>query len=165
MSVTTDILRSYRAPRVVVRGLRRGARREARILIYLMIACGLFYVAQWPRLARQAQLDEAVPYEALMSGALFGAIFMAPLVFYALGALIGALLGLFVRGIDGFDVRLALFWALLAVSPLVLVQGVVVALLGNGAPVMVTGVVIFATFALVLAAGLRVALEAARARA
>ncbi|MCB1406697.1 MAG: YIP1 family protein [Rhodobacteraceae bacterium] len=165
MPVSTDILRSYRAPRAVLRGLQQGQRREARILVYLLVACGLVYVAQWPRLARQAHFDDSVPLEALMSGALFGVMFLAPLIFYAIGGVMGLVLRAFVRGIDGFDVRLALFWALLVVSPLMLLQGLVSGLIGPGREAMLSGALVFVVFAAVLIAGLRVALEAARGRA
>lgn len=165
MSVSTDILRSYRAPRAVVRGLNQGSRREARILVYLILACGLFFVAQWPEIARSAHLDDSQPFEARMAGALFGVMFMAPLVFYGVGGLLTLMMRVFVAHLDGFDVRLALFWALLVVSPLSLLQGLVTGIIGQGPQALLTGVVIFVIFIVVLIAGLRVALEAARARA
>ncbi len=105
MAVSADILRSYRAPRAVLRDrLARGphAGREGRALVYLMIACGLIFVAQWPRLARQAHLTDEVPFEALMAGALFGWMFLAPLFFYAVGALLGLALRIVRRGTDPF---------------------------------------------------------------
>jgi hypothetical protein len=100
-----------------------------------------------------------------MAGALFGAIFIAPLVFYGLGWGLTMTLKLLQRGIDGFDVRLALFWSLLAISPLMLFQGLVLALVGPGSQASLTGVIIFGLFLMILVAGLRVALEAARSRA
>lgn len=165
MSLTTDILRSYRAPRAVLRHLRAGARREARLLAYLMIACGLIFVAQWPRLAREAHLSDAVPLEGLLAGALFAWVFVAPLLFYALGGLLGLILRLAVPGTDGFDVRLALFWALLVASPLALLHGLAMGAVGSGAGVALTFLLAVADFIVVLVAGLRVALEAAQARA
>lgn len=158
------MLRSYRAPRAVVRGLNQGSRREARILVYLMLACALFFVAQWPGIARSAQLDELQPFEARMSGALFGVMFIAPLVFYGIAGVLTLLLRVFVAKVDGFDIRLALFWALLVVSPLSLLQGLVAGIIGQGQQALATGIVIFAVFLMVLVAGLRVALEAALAR-
>jgi hypothetical protein len=165
MSVTSDILRSYRAPRAVLRNLRIGTRREARLLAYLMIACGLIFVAQWPRLAREAHLNDAVPLEGLLAGALFGWVFIAPLLFYALGGILGFVLRLVVPGTEGFDVRLAVFWALLVASPLVLLHGLAMGVIGTGAGVSLTFVIVVAVFMVVLVAGLRVALEAAAARA
>ena len=158
------MVRSYRTPRVVVRGLNHGPRREARILVYLVIACGLFFVAQWPAIARDAHLDDSQPFEARMSGALFGVMFMAPLVFYAIGGVLTLFMRLFVAGLDGFDVRLALFWALLVVSPLSLLQGLVTGIIGLGLEAQLTGILVFVVFLSVLVAGLRVAIEVARAR-
>lgn len=167
MAVSADILRSYRAPRAVLRDRLAHAPegREGRALIYLMVACGLIFVAQWPRLARQAQLSDEVPFEALMAGALFGWMFVAPLFFYAIGALLGLVLRLVRREADPFAGRLALFWALLAVSPLVLAQGAVTALVGPGALSLVSGLVVMAAFMAILIAGLRAALEARAAQA
>ncbi|WP_333828568.1 YIP1 family protein [Pararhodobacter sp.] len=168
MAVSADILRSYRAPRAVLRDrLARGphAGREGRALVYLMIACGLIFVAQWPRLARQAHLTDEVPFEALMAGALFGWMFLAPLFFYAVGALLGLALRIVRRGTDPFAARLALFWALLAVSPLVLAQGALAALVGPGILVLITGLAVVAAFLAILVAGLRAALAAGDAQA
>ncbi len=165
MAVSADILRSYRAPRAVLRDRLALDRREARALVYLMIACALIFVAQWPRLARDAHLSDEVPFEALMAGALFGWMFVAPLFFYAVGALLGWVLRFVRRGADPFAGRLALFWALLAVSPLVLAQGAVAALAGPGVLVLATGLAVIAAFMAILIAGLGVALDAGAGQA
>ncbi|HHX91296.1 MAG TPA: YIP1 family protein [Paracoccus sp.] len=165
MAVSADILRSYRAPRAVLRERLAMDRREARALVYLTLACGLFYIAQWPRLALEAQLSDAVPFEGLMVAALFGWLFLAPLFFYAVGALLGLVLRLIRGGTDPFAARLALFWALLAVSPLALVQGAAVAVAGHGALSLLMGLVVLGGFLAILIAGLAEALEAGRARA
>ena len=160
MALSSDILRSYRAPRAVLRELGARERREGRALFYLMLACALIFVAQWPRLAREAHLSDAVPLQGLMAGALFGWLFIAPLFFYGIGALLGLVLRLLRPVSDPYVARLALIWALLAVSPLVLVQGALAALLGPGALALLTGLAVLAAFGAILVAGLRVALEA-----
>lgn len=162
MPITSDILRTYRAPREVVRGLRAVDRSEGRLLFYLVLACGLIFVAQWPRLARQAQLDSSVPFEGMMTGALFGLMFLFPLIAYGVSALLGLVMRIGVRGIDGYDVRLALFWALLASSPLMLLHGLVQGIIGPGAQANLVGVVVFAAFLAILVAGLRVARDAGK---
>lgn len=164
MSVTRSLLRSYKAPREVVRGLRgrAGERREARILVYLMVACALFFVAQWPRLAREAHLSDEVPLEGLMAAALFGWIFVAPLLFYTLATVLTLLLKTVNRAVEGFDVRLALFWALLVASPFALLNGLTNGMVATTGAAVLTGLVLAVVFLLVLGAGLRVALEAAR---
>lgn len=165
MALSSDILRSYRSPRVVLRELVARDRREARALFYLLLACALVFVAQWPRLAREAHLSDAIPLQGLMAGALFGWLFIAPLFLYGIGALLGLVLRVAQPGADGFAVRLALFWALLAVSPLVLLQGALAALTGPGALALLTGLAVLGVFGAVLVAGLRVALEAGRSAA
>ena len=159
MAVSSDILRSFRAPRAVVRGLL-GDRREARILVYLVAACALIFVAQWPRLAREAHLSDAVPLDALMSGALFAWLFVAPLAFYGLGGLLTLVLRIARSGVEGFAVRLALFWALLVASIPALLYGLVLGFIGPGIEATLTGALVVATFSALLVAGLRVALEA-----
>jgi hypothetical protein len=157
MSMSAAIARSWHAPRGVFRGLLAQDRREGRLLMYLTLALGLVFLAQWPRLARSATPD--VGFEALMAGALFGIMFLGPLLLYGVaGVLMLALRPL--APVEGFAVRLALFWALLAVSPWVLAQAALAALAGPGSLVTVSGLAVLAGFAAILIAGLRVALEA-----
>ena len=52
MALTVDIVRTWRAPRAVIRGLLNQGRREDRAVAFVMIACFLIFVAQWPRLKR-----------------------------------------------------------------------------------------------------------------
>ncbi|MCW1933716.1 YIP1 family protein [Pararhodobacter zhoushanensis] len=158
MALTTDIVASYRRPRAVLRSLQ-GDRREARILVYLMLACALIFVAQWPRLARDAHMDETIPLDALLSGALFAWIFIAPLAFYALGGMLSLVLRI-AGPVDAFAVRLGLFWALLVAAPLMLFQGLVAGLIGPGLQANLAGLPAAVAFFAVLIAGLRVALEA-----
>lgn len=134
MSVTRDIAATWRAPRATLRRLLAAGPREDRAIVYLMLACLLIFVAQWPRLARQAHLDDAVPLEGLLAGALFGWLFVAPLFFYGLAAL--SHLVARVLGGQGtwYGARLALFWALLSVAPLWLLHGLVAGFLGASLP-------------------------------
>ena len=55
MSVALDILRTFRAPRAVLRKRIASGAREDRALAILMGACLLIFVAQWPRLSREAK--------------------------------------------------------------------------------------------------------------
>ena len=158
MALTSDIIASYRHPRAVLRRVQ-GDRREARILVYLMLACALIFVAQWPRLAREAHLDAGIPLDALLSGALFAWIFIAPLAFYALGGLLALILRI-AGPVDAFAVRLGLFWALLVAAPLMLFQGLIAGLIGPGTQATIAGLPAAIAFFAVLIAGLRVALEA-----
>ena len=161
-----DILRSWRRPRAVVRGLLAQGPREDRALMFLMSACGLVFLAQWPRLARQAQLDPEVPLQAMLGGALLGWFFFAPLFFYALAGLIALAMRLIGQRIPGHAARMALFWALLAVSPMWLLHGLVAGIAGPGALTAAVGLAVLAGFFWILGGGLgAAALEARGQRA
>lgn len=146
MAVSSDIVRTYRAPRQVVRDLLSRGRREDRALAFLMVACLLLFVAQWPRLSREAFLAPEIPLEARMGGALMGWIFVAPLLAYGLAALtrlVAALLG----GQGSFySARLALFWSLLAATPLFLLNGLVAGFVGPGPGLTATGILSLVVF-------------------
>lgn len=146
MAISTDILRSYVAPGAVMRDLLARGPREERALAYLAGACLMIFVAQWPRLARIAHYDDAVPFEALVWGALMGWLFIAPLLFYGLAGL--AHLGARFAGwpSTGLRARLALFWSLLAASPLWLLHGALTGFLGTGTPTRVAGLAMLGGF-------------------
>lgn len=131
MSVRRNILATYRGPGAVVRQLVAEGPREDRALMFLMLACGLVFVAQLPRLSREAHLS-GEELNMLLGASLLAWIVIAPLVFYALAAiarLIGYVLG--GKG-SGYGARVALFWALLATAPLMLLRGLVAGFIGEG---------------------------------
>ena len=146
MALTQDILATYRGPRAVMRKHLSLGLREDRALMFLAIACVLIFVAQWPRLRREAFLDDAVPFNALLGGALMGWLFIAPLVLYG----IAALSHLIARALGGqgswYSARLALFWSLLAASPLWLLNGLVAGFIGPGLQLGLTSAVALAVF-------------------
>jgi len=158
MSLTAAILNSWHAPRGVLRDLLAQDRREGRLLLYLTLGLGLVFVAQWPRLVREA--GDEIGFDALAAGALFGIMFLGPLLFYTIALALSLGLRL-LAPVQGFAVRLALFWALLATAPLVLAQAALVALAGPGTVALVSGLAVLGLFLTILLAGLRVALEAA----
>ena len=164
MSLTADILRSYRAPRRVVHRQLKAGRREDRALVYLMSACVLIFIAQWPALSRAAHLDPSVPFDARLGGALMGVLFVLPLVAYAISFLLWLALRLF-GPVERYGVRLALFWAMLAVSPLMLAQSALSSIVGTGGVVLLFGLGVLAAFLVILVAGLRAALEDGRTAA
>jgi hypothetical protein len=154
MSLTHNILRSYRDPRAVVRGLALGDLREPQVMFFALLACGLIFVAQWPGLSRAATLDPSVTFEQRMGGALFGIMFLLPLVLYGLAALLHGGLRLGGVIVPGMLVRLALFWALLAVTPLMLLQGGLAAFLGSGVVSQGFGFVVAVAFLYILVKGI-----------
>ena len=132
MGLVADIAESWRAPRRVVRRHLDSGAGEGRPLMMLMLASALGFVAQLPRLAREAHLDPQVPFEARLAGAFFGLVCLAPLAFYGLAALSRIAARAFGLGLTWYGARVALFWALLASSPLALLHGLAVGLSGGG---------------------------------
>lgn len=146
MPVTTDILRAWRAPRRLIREKLGAGVREDRALAVLMGAAILFFVAQWPGLSRQAYFDPSVPLEARLSGALLATVFLLPLLAYAFAAgshLLARILG--GKG-NWFSARLALFWSMLAISPLMLFNGLVAGFIGEGPAATLVGLLVMAGF-------------------
>ena len=131
MTITTDILRSWRHPQRVIREKLAAGEREDRALAVLMAASLLLFVAQWPSLSRAAFLDPSTPLEARLGGALLACLFILPLVAYGLALISHLIARLFGGKGTGFGARLALFWSMLAVTPAMLLQGLTAGFIGN----------------------------------
>lgn len=147
------IVQSWRAPARVFAGLR-GMPDRALIMV-LMVAMLIFLIAQAPGHARAAELDPSVPLSARMAGALFAVMFVMPLVFYLLASVISAASRLFPRRISAENSRLALFWSLLAVSPAMLLAGMVAGLVGPGVGLILCQALAGLGFLYIWGAGLR----------
>lgn len=146
MSVTRDIVATYRGPgRVLARRLAMGE-REDRALAIVMAGCFIVFVAQWPRLAREAHLN-GDELNMLLGSTLLAWVFMMPLFLYVM-AWIVHMVARAARGkASGFGSRLALFWALLASSPLVLFHGMVAGFIGPSVILDIVGAVWLGLFA------------------
>ena len=151
MAITTDILESYRRPRAVVRRQLAHGGQEARALAVLLGACLLMFVAQLPGLARAAHFEPEVPLDARMGGALMAMLFFVPLIAYAVAAVSHWVARLFGGQGTQLGARVALFWSLLAVSPLMLFQGLVRGLVGAGLGLTATGVLVLVVFLIIWA--------------
>ncbi|ATG46415.1 hypothetical protein [Celeribacter ethanolicus] len=138
MGVVTDIAKSYRAPRAVLRH-RLAGETEGGALVTLMLACGLIFVAQWPRLSRVA-FETGQEVQMLMGATLLSWLFIMPLVFYVLSGIVGFALRLMGAAASGFEVRLAMFWGLLCAAPLWLLWGLTAGFVGPGATTNGVGV-------------------------
>ena len=156
MSLVSDIMRSYRAPRQVVEK-RLGFVGEAGALATLMAAAALIFVSQWPNLAREAHLDPSIPLEARLGGALFGLLFVMPLIAYIAAGLIWAIMRFVTGHANALAVRFALFWALLAVTPLWLFHGFMTAFIGGNLIVDAIGLAVLVAFLAILIGGLKAA--------
>lgn len=144
MALTSDIVESWRRPRVVIRRLQARGRSEAFVFTFLFVFLMLAVVSVSPALARQAAL-EGKPFAPYLLGACFGAVVALPF-FYAVAAL-GHLVALLMGGRGGFyEGRLALFWALVAITPAMLLYGLVRAFADGSAGVPVVGFLTFLLF-------------------
>ena len=150
MAVTREIMATYRGPgRVIGRLLGMGL-REDRALAILMAGCVIVFVAQWPR---QAHLEGA-ELNMLLGSTLLAWVFVAPLMLYVLAQLshwIARAIG--AKG-TSFGARLALFWALLAASPLMLLYGLIAGFIGPSVGLQAVGVLWLAVFGWFWLAGL-----------
>ncbi|MGR3462802.1 MAG: YIP1 family protein [Roseovarius sp.] len=154
MPVTRDIIATYRGPRRVMRRLLDMGQREDRALFMLIAACVVVFVAQWPRLAREAHLT-GQDLNPLLGGALLAWVFIAPLLLYAL-ALLGHGAARLIGGRGtAYGARLALFWAFLAASPLILLHGLVAGFVGPGPGLQGVGLIWCGVFGWFWLSGLR----------
>lgn len=158
MSLIADITATYRGPRRVIRRIVAGGAREDRALAILMAGCLLVFVAQWPRLAREAHLAGS-ELSLQLGGTMMAWLFIMPLFFYLL-ALVShwALRATGGQG-TAYAARIALFWALLASGPLMLFWGLLAGFIGQGPGLHVVGAIWLAVFLWVWVSGL---LEARR---
>ena len=155
MALTTDIAATYRRPGAVARD-KIATRREELALAYLMLGCGLVFVGQWPKLQRDAYLA-GEDLQPLIGASLFAWIFAAPVLLYLLAALVHLAARAARRPVGGFGSRMALFWALVAASPLWLLNGLTAGLVGPGPALSLVGLVAVGAFVWFWIAGLRAA--------
>jgi hypothetical protein len=155
MALTGDIAATYRRPGRVI-ATKIATRREELALAYLMLGCGLVFVGQWPKLQRDAYLA-GEDLQPLIGASLFAWIFAAPVLLYLLAWLVALLSRAVRRPVGGFGSRMALFWALVAASPLWLLNGLTAGLIGPGPALSLVGFFAAAAFLWFWIAGLRTA--------
>ncbi len=145
MPVTNDIVRTWRRPRAVMHDLLLQGRREDRAIVYLMVSCFLIFVAQWPRLRRVADGFEPSPwppemnFEGMMTYTFFSAVIVLPLFMYGIAALSHVIAKILGGKGSWYSARLALFWTLLATSPMFLLYGLVRGMIGPGSQAVLVG--------------------------
>lgn len=133
MPVSSDIVRTYRGPRRVVRDLLSMGQREDRAIMWLMFGCLIVFISRLPALQREAVMAGG-DFTRDAAYAFFGLMMLAPLLFYGL-ALAGRGIAYLLGGRpSGYGARVALFWAWLAATPVALFYGLLVGLNGSDAP-------------------------------
>lgn len=155
MAVTRDIAATYRGPgKVLQRLLERGA-RETYALTIVMAACLVVFVAQWPKISRDAHMNGEEIYLPVY-GALIGVVFALPILMYVVAAISQGLVRLLGGKGYGYGARLSLFWAFLAASPVLLLLGLVEGFIGAGQQVFVVKILWVGVFLWFWLSGLRV---------
>ncbi|MEM6307103.1 MAG: YIP1 family protein [Pseudomonadota bacterium] len=145
MPVTRDIVAAHSRPRRVMARLLAMGQREDRALAMLMGACFIWFAAQWPWRAREAHLND-LDLTDLIQNDMFAMIFVLPLLAYGFAALTHLMAKPFGGQGDWYGARLALFWAMLASSPLIVLSGMVKGFIGPGVENTAVGALWFAVF-------------------
>ncbi|MEP1765968.1 MAG: YIP1 family protein [Sulfitobacter sp.] len=154
MALTQDILATYKGPgRVVSRFLAQG-RNEVRVLLFVLIAGALMFIAASPYQARAAELSEDVPFLARMYWSAFFYIMIMPMLLYAFAMIILGVAKIARRQVTGYEIRFTLVWALLAASPVMLIMGLVAGFVGPSVALQLIGFVWIAVFGWFWSAGL-----------
>lgn len=140
MAVTSDIVATYRGPGRVIQRLLSMGEREDRALAFVMAACVLVFIAQLPRLSRESHLT-GQELNMLLGGTLLAWVMIAPLLLYMVAAISHAIAKILGGKGSWYGARVALFWALLASSPLLLLHGLVAGMVGQGAALDTVGLI------------------------
>ncbi|MHA6261917.1 YIP1 family protein [Arenibacterium sp. CAU 1754] len=140
MPVASDIVATYRGPGRVIDRLLEAGQREDRALAILMAFCALVFVAQMPRLSREAHLT-GQDLNMLMGSTLMAWIFIAPLLLYGIAALSHLVARIFGGSGTWYGARIALFWSLLASVPIMLLHGLVAGFIGAGPAQQAVGLI------------------------
>ena len=131
MAVTPEILASWRSPRAGIRRHLARPRSEAFAFSLLLVFLILTLVGQWPQAARDAFLAQEPSAAPRMLARSLAVLATIP-VWYGLAALSRLVAGLLGGQGSWYSSRLALFWALATLSPLMLLQGLVAGMIGPG---------------------------------
>jgi len=153
MSIVTDIAKTWRAPRQGLRRRLAGA-DEVMAIVTVMLGCLMIFVSQWPVHARAAYLDPEVPLGGRLAGAGVALFMVLPVLLYGLAALSRLIVGFLGAKGSYFGARMALFWALLAASPLWLLNGMSVGFVGPSPASTITGLAALGVFGIFWLAGL-----------
>ena len=161
MSVSTNMFRSWRRPREVARSLLAQPQREDRAFGYLMAACFIIFVGQWPRLSRIAAGFDVLPGEEtpefarLIAYEFLSWMVVWPLLMYLLASVSRLIARLFGGRGTVYRSRLVLFWALLASTPALLLFGLTMGFIGAGIEANLVGAVWVLGFGMMWFVGLR----------
>lgn len=145
MSVTTDIVQGWRRPKLVMRRHLQRSKSEPFAFSLLVAFLLLVFVSLWPWMSRQSLIQPEAPMLQRLVGA--GLALLASIPFWYGLAAVSRLISKAMGGQGSYyGARLALFAALLTVSPGMLLQGLVAGMIGPGRQLDLVGLLVAAAF-------------------
>ena len=138
MSVTTDIVQGWTRPREVIRRHLARGRSEPFAFSLLVAFLMLAFVSLWPVLARQSLEQPEVPLLQRLVAAGLALLASIP-VWYGVGMISRGIARVFGGQGSAYSARLALFAALVAVTPGMLLRGLVAGMIGPGVQANLVG--------------------------
>ncbi|MEM7487881.1 MAG: YIP1 family protein [Pseudomonadota bacterium] len=133
MSVSRDIPRAWIRPQTVMAEHMARGSYDDRGFLFLMIGCVMVFVAQLPRLSRQA-FETGEDFMLLVGGTLMAWVFVAPLLLIVIAA-VSHIVAKLIGGKGGWaPARLAIGWSILACAPAFLLHGLTGGFVGTGHP-------------------------------
>lgn len=145
MTVTADILETWRRPGTVVRRLLGSPPSEPFAFSLLVTGLILLFVSRTPYLGRAALGNPDQPLMQLLLASALATAATVP-VWYLLAA-VSHLIARALGGKGGYyGARIALFWALVAATPALLVYGLALGLVAPGPGSTIIGFVAGAVF-------------------
>ncbi|MFQ5622743.1 MAG: hypothetical protein ACE5FS_05030 [Paracoccaceae bacterium] len=152
--LTERLLSTYLNVRAAMRREIDAWHNEGQLLVYLLLACLLWFVAGVPFAMRSGPGGDTLPiFEVVTGSRLLIYFVLLPLILYLLAALSRVISRIFGGSGDFNNARLALFWAFLSAAPAILAISLIGALgvILFGLPVAVVWLVLFlAEFSLVI---------------
>ena len=145
MTVTTDLVATWARPRVILRQHLSRGQSEPFALSLLLIFLALAFIGQWPVAAREAFLAGEPSASPRIMARAFAVLATIPL-WYGLAAL-GHIAARAMGGQGTWHgARIALFWALACIGPLLLLQGLVSGMIGPGPALTLVTLLVGAAF-------------------
>jgi len=143
MTLYGDILGAYRGVGASMHKQLLYNTREEKVLMYVFLACFLFFVARVPALLNLAAITTDADKTAvnIIATNFASSMFYGPLMMYGIAAMSHLVAKLFQGGGTFLQARLALFWSALVVSPLVLLAVMLRVFVAGPEFVIITNVV------------------------
>ena len=155
MWVAIEVFRVYFEPRRSARRTLSRTDSEGKAFALILAGCLVLFCAQIPDLVRMsATAGDHLPFAGLATATIFGAVLLAPLVFYATAGISGLIARFVGRSISWLHARVSLFWAVFAVSPAVLLAALLLEFSGDYAAFALVHWILLALFLMFWISGL-----------